>query len=103
MSTSLKETDAAICDDMRLPEAVEPCATRATTQPERRLRLLILMARGGPGALPEAWRSYAQIEDARANGSMALRNPEVLRVAIVEDGLRVGGSVNPLRFVEWVG
>lgn len=61
-----------------------------------RLRLLIVMAQGLPGAFPDAWRSYAQIEDARASALETLRNPQVLRVAIVEDN-------NPLRFVEWVG
>jgi len=54
-----------------------------------------MMAQGSAGAVPEAWRSYARIDDARASASEALRNPHVLRVAIVEDN-------NPLRFVEWV-
>jgi hypothetical protein len=43
------------------------------------------------------------MKDARANALAALRNPEVLRVAIVEDGPELSGSVNPLCFVEWVG
>ena len=90
-------------DHVQLPEDVEPFATQAIREPDRRLRLLILMTQGGPGALPEAWRSYAHIEDARANASVALRDPRILRVAIIEDGSRLGGSVNPLRLVEWVG
>jgi hypothetical protein len=79
-----------------MSEAAKPCETRATSRTDRRLRLLIVMAQGLPGALAEAWRSYAQIEDARAGALAALRNPQVQRVAIVEDN-------NPLRLVEWVG
>jgi hypothetical protein len=85
-----------------LPDTAKRYGTAATREPEHRLRLLIVMAQGGPGELPEAWRSYARIEDARASALEALRNPQVLRVAIVEDGSRSFGSVNPLRFVEWV-
>jgi hypothetical protein len=96
VSASLKEAKAMINEDVRLPEAAEPYGTRSTGEPDRRLRLLILMAQGPPGALPEAWQSFAQIEDARASALEALRNPQVLRVAIVEDN-------NPLRLVEWVG
>ena len=81
------------------PDAAETYETRATTEPDHRLRLLIVVAQGLPGALPEAWRSYAKIEDARASAVEALRNPKVLRVAIVEDG---SGSATPLRFVECV-
>jgi hypothetical protein len=77
-------------------DAAEPWRTRATTGAGHRLRLLILMSQGLAGELPEAWRSYAQIEDARASALEALRNPRVLRVAIVEDNI-------PLRLVEWVG
>jgi hypothetical protein len=89
-----------IGNGIRRPDAAERYGTRATREPDHRLRLLIVMAQGLAGALPEAWRSYAQIEDARASASEALRNPQVLRVAIVEDE---SGSTNPLRFVEWVG
>jgi hypothetical protein len=85
-----------------LGDAAQPYGTTATREPEHRFRLLIVMAQGRPGELPEAWRSYSQIEDARASALEALRNPQVLRVAIVEDGSRSFGSVNPLRFVEWV-
>jgi hypothetical protein len=60
------------------------------------LRLLIVMSQGLAGALPEAWQSYARTEEARASALEALRNPQVLRVAIVEDNI-------PLRLVEWVG
>ena len=69
---------------------------------DAKLRLLIVMAGGAASALPEAWRSYGLVENARASALEALRSPHVLRVAIVEDGSRLGGSVNPLRFVEWV-
>ena len=83
-----------------LRQAAETRETSPTREPDHRLRLLIVMAQGLPGALPEAWRSYAKIEDARASAFAALSNPQVLRVAIVEDG---SGSANPLRFVEYVG
>ena len=89
-----------IGNGIRRPDATERYGTRATREPDHRLRLLIVMVQGLAGALPEAWRSYARIEDARASASEALRNPQVLRVAIVEDE---PGSTNPLRFVEWVG
>jgi len=80
-------------------DAAETHETTASTNLHHRLRLLIVMAQGPPGALPEAWRSYARIEDARSSALEALRNPQVLRVAIVEDG---SGSANPLRFIECV-
>ena len=76
-------------------DTAEFCGTRATGEAEHRLRLLIVMAQGLAGVLPDAWRSYARIEEARASALEALRNPQVLRVAILEDN-------NPLRFVEWV-
>lgn len=75
--------------------SAEPYEANATGEPDRRLRLLIVMAHGSPGELPEGWLSYRRIEDARASALEALRNPQVLRVGIVED--------NPLRLVEWVG
>lgn len=95
--------ESMIDSGIRLPDAAEPYGTRAARKPNHRLRLLIVMAQGPAGASPEAWRSYAQIEDARASALEALRNPLVLRVAIVEDGSGLIGSAKPLRFVEWVG
>lgn len=93
----------AMITGIRLREAVDHCGTKTTTRPYHRLRLLIVMAEGHAGTLPEAWRSYGQIEEARASATAALRNSQVLRVAIVEDGSRLIGSANPLGFVEWVG
>lgn len=81
---------------IRSPDAAEPSGTKATREPDHRLRLLLVMAQGPAGAVPEAWLSYAQIEDARASAVAALTNPQVLRVAIIEDN-------NLLRLVEWVG
>src|SRR5262245_23697050 len=72
-------------------------ATRAAMEPHHRLRLLIEMAQGAPGQFPEAWRSYARVEDARASAVQARKSSQVLRVGIVEDG---SGSTDPLRFVE---
>jgi hypothetical protein len=91
-----KEAKAMISNGIRSPDAAEPSGTRVTRERDHRLRLLLVMAQGSAGAVPEAWRSYARIEDARASALRALRNPQVLRVAIVEDN-------NPLRLVEWVG
>ena len=96
----MSEPTATTGNAIGLSDATEPYGPRATGEPNHRLRLLIVMARGLAGPLPEAWRSYARIEDARASALVALRNPLVPRVAIVEDGL---GSTGPLRFVEWVG
>ena len=53
------------------------------------------MARGSPAVLPEAWRSYLNVDEARTAAAAALRDARVLGIAIVEDG-------NPLRFVEWI-
>jgi hypothetical protein len=78
------------------PDVGGRSATRATRASGHRLRLLILMAQGTAGALPEAWQSYGEIEDARASALETLRNPHVVRVGIVEDNI-------PLRLVEWVG
>jgi hypothetical protein len=91
-----EEAKAVISNGIESPDAAEPWRTRATREPSYRLRLLIVMSQGIAGAIPEAWRSYVQIEDARASALEALRNPQVLRVAIVEDNI-------PLRLVEWVG
>jgi hypothetical protein len=60
------------------------------------------MAEGRPGALAEAWRSFARIEDARLSALQALQNPQALRVAILEDASGLIGSVNRLHLVEWV-
>ena len=61
-----------------------------------RCRLIAVMAHENPGVLPEVWRSYINLNEARVAAASALRDPRVLGVAIVEDG-------NPLRFVEWIG
>jgi hypothetical protein len=95
--------NAMIGNAIGLPDAARQHETTATREREHRLRLLLVMAQGPAGALAEAWRSYAHIEDARASGAAALRNPHVLHVAIVEDGWGHVGSANPLGFVEWVG
>jgi hypothetical protein len=95
------EANAMIRKDTPNPEIAAPFGT-AVRERNHRFRLLIVMAQGRPGALPEAWRSYARIDDARAGATRALQTPHVLHVAIVEDGSGLVGSVNPLGFVEWV-
>lgn len=58
-------------------------------------RLLATMAKGAPSALPEAWRSYPNVDDARLAARQMLQDPRVMRVVIVEDR-------PPLQFVESV-
>ena len=53
------------------------------------------MSKGTPGVLPEAWRSYVNVDEARIGARTALQDARVLKVAIVED------DDNPLRLVEW--
>ncbi len=48
------------------------------------------MARGSPAVLPEAWRSYLNVDEARTAAAAALRDARVLGVAIVEDGNHSG-------------
>ena len=61
-----------------------------------RYRLLATMVQGTASALPEAWQSYRNVEEARIGAREMMHNHRVLRVAIVEDRI-------PLQFVEWVG
>ena len=58
-------------------------------------RLLALMAQGASGALPEAWRSYHDVGEARLAARDMMRDQRVLGVAIVEDR-------PPLQLIEWV-
>jgi len=53
------------------------------------------MVQGTAAALPEAWRSYHTIDEARFAAREMMRNQRVLRVAIVAD-------YPPLQFIEWV-
>ena len=59
-----------------------------------RFRLLATMVQGTAAALPEAWRSYHTIDEARFAAREMMRNQRVLRVAIVAD-------YPPLQFIEW--
>jgi hypothetical protein len=61
-----------------------------------RFRLLVTMVYGTAAALPEAWQSYRNGDQARLAAQEMMRNHRVLRVAIVEDRI-------PLQVVEWVG
>ena len=60
-----------------------------------RCRLIAVTAHESPGVVPEAWRSYLNLNEARVAAAAALRDVRVLGIAIVEDP-------NPLRFVEWI-
>jgi hypothetical protein len=55
-----------------------------------RCRIIAVMARGSPAVLPEAWRSYLNVDEARTAAAAALRDARVLGVAIVEDGNHSG-------------
>jgi hypothetical protein len=88
-------------EEMRELHAVRASDARpnvVTTWDEayHRYRLLAMMAQGTASALPEAWQSYRNVEEARVGAQELLHNQRVLRVAIVEDRI-------PLQFVEWVG
>ena len=73
-----------------------PSVVTAREEAYHRYRLLATMAQGTASALPEAWQSYRNVEEARIGAREMLHNHRVLRVAIVEDRI-------PLQFVEWVG
>jgi hypothetical protein len=81
--------------------AAEPTSeggrSAVTTHAEayHRFRLLATMVQTA-AALPEAWQSYRNVDEARLAAKEMMRNHRVLRVAIVEDRI-------PLQFVEWVG
>ena len=73
-----------------------PSVVTAREGAPHRYRLLATMVQGTASALPEAWQSYRNAEEARIGAREMLHNHRVLRVAIVEDRI-------PLQFVEWVG
>jgi hypothetical protein len=54
------------------------------------------MSHGIPGAVPEAWQCYDNLDEARIGALNALRDARVLGVAIVDD------HTGPLRLVEWM-
>ena len=59
-------------------------------------RLLATMSEGVPSVLPEARRSYRNVDDARRAASQMMDDPRVFRITIVENR-------PPLRFIEYVG
>jgi hypothetical protein len=73
-----------------------PSVVTAREEKYHRYRLLATMVQGTAAALPEAWQSYRNVEEARMGAREMMHNHRVLRVAIVEDRI-------PLQFVEWVG
>jgi hypothetical protein len=72
-----------------------PAANGAEEAGHRRYRVLATMVQGTAATLPEAWRPYGSVEEARGSAREMLHNHRVLRVAIVEDRI-------PPQFVEWV-
>lgn len=85
-------------DEMREPATVGASDDdrSAATSGQEAYRLLATMVLGAAAALPEAWRSYQNVDEARGATREIMRNHRVLRVALVEDRI-------PLRFVERVG
>ncbi len=78
-------------------KSTEPKVPTATPRDDgRRFRLVATMAQGLADTLPEAWRSYPGVDDARLAARQMLQDPRVLQVVIVEDR-------PPLRFIESVG
>jgi hypothetical protein len=90
---------------MKTDEMLEPPAARtseadssavtARAKAHHQFRLLAIMVHGTPGALPDAWRSYRNADEARVAARETMRNQHVLRLAILEDR-------PPLQFIEWV-
>jgi hypothetical protein len=67
----------------------------AMEQMHHRFRLLTEPGGGIAGRLPETWRSYSNVQEARLGALAMLRDPRVRRVAIVDD-------INVLELVEWI-
>ena len=87
-------------EEMRELHAVRTSEARPSVvitwdEVSHRYRLLAMMVQGTASALPQAWRSYRNVEEARIGAQEMLHNDRVLRVAIIDDRI-------PLRFVEWV-
>jgi len=57
-------------------------------------RLRPIMKQGTAAAIPETWKHFSSIEDARAGAKVMYQNDRVLRVMAVVDSV---GS-----FVEWI-
>jgi hypothetical protein len=57
-------------------------------------RLRPIMKQGTAAGLPETWRHYPFLEEARAGAKLMYQNDRVLRVMVVSDS---DGS-----FVEWI-
>lgn len=62
--------------------------------PEQTFRLRAVMKQGTAASLPETWRHYPSVEDARAGAKLMYHDDRVLRVMAVTDSV---GS-----FVEWI-
>ncbi len=59
------------------------------------LRRVAAMAQGAAGALPEAWRTYGNVDEARLAAREMMPDRRVLRLASVEG--------RPARqFIEWI-
>ena len=85
---------------MKTDEMLEPSGTSCNVviahgDACHRFRLVATMVQGTAAVLPEAWRSYRNVDEARLAAREMLRNQRVLRVAIVADD-------PPLQFIEWV-
>jgi hypothetical protein len=76
----------------------EPAALDVPSRPDQtrsRFRLQPIMRQGTPSSIPETWRPFATVEDARKAVKQMYQDDRVLRALIVTDEA-------PPRFVEWV-
>jgi hypothetical protein len=58
-------------------------------------RLVLSVRRGSASSVPDAWRSYPTLEQARAAAAVLLRHERVTRIAVVR-------NESPPAFVEWL-
>jgi hypothetical protein len=89
---STEMQDVGVAD----PTEAGRSAVSAREQACHRFRLLATMVQGTAAALPEAWQTYPNVDEARLAAREMMRNHRVLRVAMVEDRI-------PMQFVEWIG
>jgi hypothetical protein len=58
-------------------------------------RLILSVRRGSASSVPDAWRHYPTLEQARAAAATLLRHERVTRIAVVRNEA-------PPAFVEWL-
>ena len=58
-------------------------------------RLIVSVRRGSASSVPDAWRHYATLEQARTAAAALLRHERVTRIAVVRNEA-------PPTFIEWL-